>query len=186
MQVDGSSHVVHSEEEALGTRLTIDSRTCLLSNEHDPSKVGPWPLSWAVQPDAVLHVRAGTGHWLANQLACSARLCWAHAQLAAPPACCCAPQMLAISTGKLVRYLGEDGGHIAADAPYAEVEVMKMMMTLLAPASGALRSCCGQAVVVPRAGCCMVCPAVLLPGGCEWLIMLCRHASHACNPGACA
>lgn len=44
--------------------------------------------------------------------------------------------MLAMSTGKLVRYLVEDGGHIAADAPYAEVEVMKMMMTLLAPASG--------------------------------------------------
>ncbi|EFN59405.1 hypothetical protein CHLNCDRAFT_56737 [Chlorella variabilis] len=82
VQVDGSSHVVHSEEEALGTRLTIDSKTCLLSNEHDPSK------------------------------------------------------MLSISTGKLVRYLVEDGGHIAADAPYAEVEVMKMMMPLLAPASG--------------------------------------------------
>lgn len=46
--------------------------------------------------------------------------------------------MLAISTGKLVRYLVPDGGHIAADAPYAEVEVMKMMMPLLAPASGAL------------------------------------------------
>ncbi len=44
--------------------------------------------------------------------------------------------MLSISTGKLVRYLVEDGGHIAADAPYAEVEVMKMMMPLLAPASG--------------------------------------------------
>lgn len=57
------------------------------------------------------------------------------------------PQMLAISTGKLVRYLVEDGGHIAADAPYAEVEVMKMMMTLLAPASGALCSRCGCAVV---------------------------------------
>lgn len=39
-QVDGSAHVVHSEEEALGTRLTIDSKTCLLSNEHDPSQVG--------------------------------------------------------------------------------------------------------------------------------------------------
>ena len=39
VQVDGSSHVVHSEEEALGTRLTIDSFTCLLSNEHDPSQV---------------------------------------------------------------------------------------------------------------------------------------------------
>jgi hypothetical protein len=37
-QVDGSSYVVHSEEEAMGTRLTIGSQTCLLSNEHDPSK----------------------------------------------------------------------------------------------------------------------------------------------------
>ncbi|KAL4859471.1 Acetyl-CoA carboxylase 1 [Chlorella vulgaris] len=82
VQVDGSSHVVHSEEEALGTRLTIDSKTCLLSNEHDPSK------------------------------------------------------MLSISTGKLVRYLVDDGGHIAPDAPYAEVEVMKMVMPLLAPAGG--------------------------------------------------
>ena len=39
MQVDGQSHVVHSEEEALGTRLTIDSLTCLLANETDPSKL---------------------------------------------------------------------------------------------------------------------------------------------------
>lgn len=38
-QVDGQSHVVHSEEEALGTRLTIDSLTCLLANEHDPSRL---------------------------------------------------------------------------------------------------------------------------------------------------
>lgn len=30
--------------------------------------------------------------------------------------------MLAISTGKLVRYLVEDGGHINADQPYAEIE----------------------------------------------------------------
>ncbi|PSC75189.1 acetyl-carboxylase 1-like [Micractinium conductrix] len=82
VQVDGSAHVVHSEEEALGTRLTIDSQACLLSNEHDPSR------------------------------------------------------MLSISTGKLVRYLVEDGGHVAADAPYAEIEVMKMMMTLLTPAAG--------------------------------------------------
>lgn len=39
MQVDGQSHVVHSEPEALGTRLTIDSLTCLLANETDPSKL---------------------------------------------------------------------------------------------------------------------------------------------------
>lgn len=32
-QVDGQSHVVHSEEEAMGTRLTIDSLTCLLASE---------------------------------------------------------------------------------------------------------------------------------------------------------
>ncbi len=38
-QVDGLSHVVHSEEEALGTRITIDSLTCLLANESDPSRL---------------------------------------------------------------------------------------------------------------------------------------------------
>jgi hypothetical protein len=55
-----------------------------------------------------------------------------------PSALCPSPrlQMLAVSTGKLVRYLVEDGGHIQADAPYAEMEVMKMVMTLMAPASG--------------------------------------------------
>ena len=39
MQVDGASHVVHSEAEAAGMRLTIDSKTCLLPNEHDPSQL---------------------------------------------------------------------------------------------------------------------------------------------------
>lgn len=37
--MDGLSHVVHSEEEALGTRITIDSLTCLLANESDPSRL---------------------------------------------------------------------------------------------------------------------------------------------------
>lgn len=39
MQVDGASHVVHSEEEPTGTRLMIDSLTCLLANESDPSRL---------------------------------------------------------------------------------------------------------------------------------------------------
>ncbi|KAL6777494.1 BCC3 [Auxenochlorella protothecoides x Auxenochlorella symbiontica] len=82
LQLDGQAHVLHAEEEALGTRITVGSQTCLLSNEHDPS------------------------------------------------------QLMAVSTGKLVRHLVEDGQHVASDAPYAEVEVMKMMMTLLAPAAG--------------------------------------------------
>ena len=61
--------MVHSEEEALGTRLTIDSLTCLLANETDPSK------------------------------------------------------LLAISPGKLMRYLVPDESTVIQDQPYAEIEV---------------------------------------------------------------
>ena len=39
LQVDGQAHVVHSEEEPQGTRVTIDSLTCLLANEADPSRL---------------------------------------------------------------------------------------------------------------------------------------------------
>lgn len=46
-------------------------------------------------------------------------------------------QLKAMSPGKLVRYTVADGGEVAADQPYAEVEVMKMFMPLLAPAAGA-------------------------------------------------
>ena len=73
---------MHSEEEALGTRITIDSLTCLLANESDPSR------------------------------------------------------LIASSPGKLVRYLVSDGSHVKTDQPYAEVEVMKMMMPLLSSAAG--------------------------------------------------
>jgi hypothetical protein len=38
-QVDGASHVVHVEEEAAGTRLTLGAGTCLLANEADPSRL---------------------------------------------------------------------------------------------------------------------------------------------------
>ncbi|KAJ4950118.1 hypothetical protein NE237_026950 [Protea cynaroides] len=82
MQLDGNSHVIYAEEEAAGTRLLIDGRTCLLQNDHDPSK------------------------------------------LAAETPC------------KLLRFLVQDGSHVEADTPYAEVEVMKMCMPLLLPASG--------------------------------------------------
>lgn len=40
---------------------------------------------------------------------------------------------------KLLRYLVSDGSHVEADTPYAEVEVMKMCMPLLSPASGSIR-----------------------------------------------
>ncbi|KAF7138980.1 hypothetical protein RHSIM_Rhsim07G0177500 [Rhododendron simsii] len=37
--LDGNSHVIYAEEEAAGTRLLIDGRTCLLQNDNDPSKL---------------------------------------------------------------------------------------------------------------------------------------------------
>lgn len=82
MQLDGNSHVIYAEEEAGGTRLQIDGKTCLLQNDHDPSK------------------------------------------------------LLAETPCKLLRFLVADGAHVDADVPYAEVEVMKMCMPLLSPASG--------------------------------------------------
>ncbi|KAK9757286.1 hypothetical protein RND81_01G153500 [Saponaria officinalis] len=85
MQLDGNSHVIYAEEEAAGTRLLIDGRTCLLQNDHDPSK------------------------------------------------------LVAETPCKLLRYLMADGSHVDADTPYAEVEVMKMCMPLLSPASGMIR-----------------------------------------------
>lgn len=47
-------------------------------------------------------------------------------------------QLKAQTSCKLMRYLVEDGGHLKVDEPYAEVEVMKMCMPLLAPAAGTL------------------------------------------------
>ena len=53
----------------MGTRLTIDSLTCLLANETDPSR------------------------------------------------------LMAVSPGKLVRYLVADSAHVNKDQPYVEIEV---------------------------------------------------------------
>ncbi|XVF64733.1 hypothetical protein PTKIN_Ptkin09bG0191000 [Pterospermum kingtungense] len=85
MQLDGNSHVIYAEEEAAGTRLLIDGRTCLLQNDHDPSK------------------------------------------------------LVAETPCKLLRFLVSDGSHVDADTPFAEVEVMKMCMPLLSPASGVIQ-----------------------------------------------
>ena len=60
VQVDGQSHVVHSEEEALGTRLTIDSLTCLLANEHDPSQL------LASSPGKLVRYTVADGEHMAN------------------------------------------------------------------------------------------------------------------------
>lgn len=45
-------------------------------------------------------------------------------------------KMRSPSSGKLVRFLVEDGGHVNAGDQYAEIEVMKMVMALSASAAG--------------------------------------------------
>lgn len=40
------------------------------------------------------------------------------------------------SPGKLIRYLQDDGTHIDANKPYAEIEVMKMITNLFTLHSG--------------------------------------------------
>ncbi|CDR41195.1 CYFA0S06e03664g1_1 [Cyberlindnera fabianii] len=80
--LDGKSHTVYWKEQVGATRLSVDSKTCLLEVENDPT------------------------------------------QLRTP------------SPGKLVKYLVENGEHVNAGQAYAEVEVMKMCMPLIAQEDG--------------------------------------------------
>ena len=78
----GKSHSVYWKDEVGATRLSVDSKTCLLEEENDPT------------------------------------------QLRTP------------SPGKLVKFTVENGDHIKKNLPFAEVEVMKMYMPLLAQEDG--------------------------------------------------
>ncbi|KAG8834254.1 acetyl-coenzyme-A carboxylase, partial [Serendipita sp. 399] len=80
--LDGKSHSVYWREEVGAVRLMIDSKTCLIEQENDPT------------------------------------------------------QLLSPSPGKLVRFLVESGEHIRAGDTYAEIEVMKMYMPLVASEDG--------------------------------------------------
>ena len=80
--LDGRSHSVYWKEEVGATRISVDSKTCLLEQENDPT------------------------------------------QLRTP------------SPGKLVKFTVESGEHIKSGQAYAEVEVMKMYMPLIAQENG--------------------------------------------------
>jgi acetyl-CoA carboxylase/biotin carboxylase 1 len=80
--LNGRSHNVYWKEEVGATRLSVDSKTCLLEQENDPT------------------------------------------QLRTP------------SPGKLVKFTVDNGEHVKAGQPFAEVEVMKMYMPLLAQEDG--------------------------------------------------
>ncbi|QPG73096.1 acetyl-coenzyme-A carboxylase [Brettanomyces nanus] len=81
----GKSHAVYWKEEIASTRLSVDSKTCQLEAENDPT------------------------------------------QLRTP------------SPGKLTKYLVENGGHISVGQSFAEVEVMKMCMPLVALENGTVQ-----------------------------------------------
>ncbi|CAG8469460.1 4231_t:CDS:2 [Paraglomus brasilianum] len=83
--LDGKSHTCYFREEVQGTRLMINSKTCLLEHENDPT------------------------------------------QLRSP------------SPGKLVRLLVESGEHVKKGQAYAEIEVMKMYMPLIANEDGTVQ-----------------------------------------------
>lgn len=85
VSIQGKSHSVYWKEEVGATRLSVDSKTCLLEVENDPT------------------------------------------QLRTP------------SPGKLVKFLVENGEHVKAGQPYAEVEVMKMYMPLVAQEDGVVQ-----------------------------------------------
>ncbi|KAJ9625548.1 acetyl-coenzyme-A carboxylase [Taxawa tesnikishii (nom. ined.)] len=80
--LSGRSHNVYWKEEVGAIRLSVDSRTCMLEQENDPT------------------------------------------QLRTP------------SPGKLVKFLVENGEHVKAGQAFAEVEVMKMYMPLIAQEDG--------------------------------------------------
>lgn len=83
--LDGHSHNVYWKEEVGATRMSVDSKTCLLEQENDPT------------------------------------------QLRSP------------SPGKLVKYSVGNGAHVKAGQTYAEVEVMKMYMPLVAQEDGVVQ-----------------------------------------------
>ncbi|CAE6455282.1 unnamed protein product [Rhizoctonia solani] len=80
--LDGKSHSVYWREEVGAVRVMVDSKTCLIEQENDPT------------------------------------------QLRSP------------SPGKLIRFLVDTGDHVRAGEPYAEIEVMKMLMQLIASEDG--------------------------------------------------
>ncbi|KAH9951182.1 acetyl CoA carboxylase [Amylocystis lapponica] len=80
--LDGKSHSVYWREEVGALRLMVDSKTCSIEQENDPT------------------------------------------QLRSP------------SPGKLIRFLIDSGDHIQAGEAYAEIEVMKMYMPLVAAEDG--------------------------------------------------
>jgi hypothetical protein len=113
IQVDGSSHVIHAEEETSGTRLIIDNLTCLLPNERDPSCL------LAHSPGKLIRC----AHPAAELLCCLISDSGDNYQRASPSIGAC-------------RYLVPDGCHLEQDKPFAEMEAMKQIMLLIAPASG--------------------------------------------------
>ncbi|CAK1546473.1 unnamed protein product [Leptosia nina] len=59
-------------------------------------------------------------------------------------------KLRAPSAGKLINCLVDDGGHVDKGQPYAEIEVMKMVMTLSAPEAGKVSWCLRPGAVLDQ------------------------------------
>ena len=80
--MDGKTFSLYAREEAAGLRIIVDGRTCVFSDEFDPSLIR------------------------------------------------------SLTPGKVVKFVVDDASHVAAGDVIADIEVMKMITALVAPASG--------------------------------------------------
>ena len=132
-QADGSlfvsygreSHRVFAREEPLGLRMVLDGVTVLLPTVYDPSELRHAPtLASPPHPTTLTHPHPTP-------------------TLIRPPS---SSQLLTLTltprssdiTGKLVRYLVEDGAQVEAGMPFAEAEAMKMLITIKSTEAGTI------------------------------------------------
>jgi len=108
--LDGKKHVVYGQDFPSGLRLIVDGKTCLFSVEYDPTQL----RSSMVKHCIPHYPHSNPGYYIS----------------------CC---MHGLQAGKLVRYLVPDGAHLDKGQPYAEMEVMKMYVTLMAPEKGCIK-----------------------------------------------
>ena len=134
-QADGSlfvsygreSHRVFAREEPLGLRMVLDGVTVLLPTVYDPSELRHAPTLASPPHPTTLTLPPPSSH--------------PHPTLIRPPS---SSQPLTLTprssdiTGKLVRYLVEDGAQVEAGMPFAEAEAMKMLITIKSTEAGTI------------------------------------------------
>ena len=113
IRLHDKSHLTYAKEDVSSTRVMIDGKTCNIEKENDPTKLRGvilFPSSYFF-----LHLSPSSPYRSLLHI------------LPAP------------SPGKLVRFVIEDGEHVEANQAFAEIEVMKMYMSLSVTETGTVR-----------------------------------------------